>query len=195
MTFTTEARFITEKAATPVSPAAVTFIQGINRGVEMAKITYAEQLGHPNWQRVRLRILERADWQCEECGNTDKQLHVHHKFYIKGRMVWEYSDDELMALCKDCHKDHHESSEHLARVLADVYPSVMISIVAGYKFAMEQMDAEEAEKYFKKGPLEFMCGYGAAALDGCNPVTEHLEPILFSHSGGRFPSWLKKSKA
>jgi 5-methylcytosine-specific restriction endonuclease McrA len=66
--------------------------------------TYAEQLKDPRWQRKRLEILSRADFTCEQCGSTDRTLHVHHKFYAKGALAWEYRNFQLKALCESCHQ-------------------------------------------------------------------------------------------
>ena len=71
---------------------------------------YKKQYLDPRWQKKRLEILEKANWQCEICGNKDKTLHVHHKSYISGRDVWDYPDEDLMCLCEDCHKKEHEKA-------------------------------------------------------------------------------------
>ncbi len=34
-------------------------------------------------------------------------LQIHHKKYIEGRMSWEYEDDDLVTLCKQCHTSLH----------------------------------------------------------------------------------------
>lgn len=70
--------------------------------------TYKQQLADPRWQKRRLTRLELAAWACDRCFTSDKQLHVHHPRYIKGRMAWEYADDELEVLCVDCHQKHHD---------------------------------------------------------------------------------------
>lgn len=40
-------------------------------------------------------------------------LNVHHKFYVKNRMAWDYDDAALTTLCADCHKDLHQNEEVL----------------------------------------------------------------------------------
>lgn len=64
---------------------------------------YADMLQHPNWQKKRLRILDRDNFTCTLCGDTDTQLHVHHKSYSSGKKPWEYPESNLTTLCKDCH--------------------------------------------------------------------------------------------
>lgn len=39
-----------------------------------------------------------------------KGLNVHHKYYVKGKSPWEYSDEALITLCEDCHKKAHQSA-------------------------------------------------------------------------------------
>lgn len=44
------------------------FYPGI-AGMQMKKMTYTEQLQHPNWQRKRLEVMEAAEFSCELCGD------------------------------------------------------------------------------------------------------------------------------
>jgi hypothetical protein len=68
-------------------------------------MTYAEQLKSPKWQKKRLEILERDKFTCLACGDTEKQLHVHHGIYIKNKMAWEYDNVTLHTLCCVCHEE------------------------------------------------------------------------------------------
>jgi hypothetical protein len=52
---------------------------------------YAEKLTNPKWQKKRLRILERAGWKCESCGDSEESLQVHHLVYSKGE-PWDAPD-------------------------------------------------------------------------------------------------------
>lgn len=84
----------------------------------MGKLSYAEQLRHPNWQRKRLEVLERASFKCEKCFDGESTIHVHHKQYFKGRMAWEYDAKELSALCESCHQYEHLDVEQRAAIMA-----------------------------------------------------------------------------
>lgn len=94
------------------------------------KMTYGEQLKHPNWQRKRLEVLEAAGWQCERCSTKDVTLHVHHKQYIKGRQAWDYPAENFESLCEDCHKEAHEDKAFIDGVLAQFPSSMWRSIAA-----------------------------------------------------------------
>jgi 5-methylcytosine-specific restriction endonuclease McrA len=39
--------------------------------------------------------------------NNLTSLHVHHKYYIKDHMPWEYNNDALVTLCPECHQKRH----------------------------------------------------------------------------------------
>jgi hypothetical protein len=101
----------------------------------MAKKSYFELLKDPRWQRRRLEILQRSDFSCENCESADKTLHVHHKLYRKGAMPWDYSDDELQALCEDCHAAEHVIREELAEVMAKM-PPYDLDRLLGYAHGM-----------------------------------------------------------
>jgi hypothetical protein len=66
-------------------------------------MTFQDQYKHPKWQKRRLEILERDDFTCQKCGDTETMLHVHHKVYHRNRKVWDYKDFDLTTLCKHCH--------------------------------------------------------------------------------------------
>lgn len=68
------------------------------------KTPYWQLLQDPRWQRKRLEILEIWEWRCQCCQATDITLHVHHRYYVPGRMPWEYPNWAFVALCVDCHE-------------------------------------------------------------------------------------------
>ena len=83
------------------------------------KKPYAEQLRDPRWQKKRLELLEKAEWTCKQCRETSKELQVHHMYYKKGLAPWEYPEDALLVLCKDCHVKVAELQEELAHLIAE----------------------------------------------------------------------------
>lgn len=129
----------------------------------MAKMTYGEQLKHPNWQRKRLEILQRDGFTCQECYDTESTLHVHHKRYVKGRSVWEYEGHELVTLCDQCHEAAHSRSNRLsfvcsfARSDGPYNHSELIALLAGWlgRGVEEDFDFEskENERVFTVGEI------------------------------------------
>lgn len=83
------------------------------------RISYKEQIKSPKWQKRRLEILQRDDFKCQICGDSEKTLNVHHLMYHKDRNIWEYEDFELITLCEDCHEYQHILEESIdERVLS-----------------------------------------------------------------------------
>lgn len=77
------------------------------RTTESKFITYADALKSPRWQRKRLEIMKRDNFECQHCGDKESQLHVHHRRYLNNKMPWEYDDIYLITLCDSCHAKQH----------------------------------------------------------------------------------------
>lgn len=68
----------------------------------MAK-SYKEKLLDPRWQKKRLKILDRDNFTCQLCNDTETTLHVHHYNYNKNYNPWDVEDNCLVTYCSDCH--------------------------------------------------------------------------------------------
>jgi len=114
---------------------------------------YLEKLKDPRWQRKRLRILERDNWTCKSCGETEKTLHVHHLFYFKETDPWDINDGYLITLCEDCHSGknddifgylQHETIEEIGNILDQIWHS-------GFD-TFDLLSLQEVLSYFKRSP-------------------------------------------
>ena len=74
-------------------------------------MTYQEKLKDPRWQKRRLEVFNKAMWKCEDCWANDKELQVHHCYYIRSLQPWEHGDDLLICVCPECHKQRQEKEE------------------------------------------------------------------------------------
>lgn len=68
---------------------------------------YARQLLTSQWKNKRNRIKKRDGGRCTKCGSK-KHLEVHHIKYIWGKKAWEYADNMLTTMCKECHRKEHK---------------------------------------------------------------------------------------
>ena len=93
----------------------------------MAK-SYKDKLLDPRWQKKRLKILERDDFKCQLCGDTETTLHIHHKKYVKGD-PWDSPDIYLITHCEHCHTVTEILKNH------EVVPKSILKnkIVAGFR--------------------------------------------------------------
>lgn len=103
-----------------------------------AGTSYADLLKDPRWQKKRLLVLEAAGWECSSCGANDKTLHVHHLRYVRGRMPWEYPNDELEVLCEGCHEEATFWTKRLDALVEEVKLAGRIDVehAAGYLAAL-----------------------------------------------------------
>jgi hypothetical protein len=83
-------------------------------------MTYKEQLQQPQWKQRRQVILNRDDNTCCFCGSNQK-LQVHHLQYHKGKMAWEYEDDDLVTACAGCHKKIEDLKVTISCHIKDVW--------------------------------------------------------------------------
>lgn len=67
-------------------------------------MSYSDRLRDPRWQKKRLEVMQRAEFECEVCGDKRSTLNVHHAYYEKGRQPWDYPADSLRCLCETCHE-------------------------------------------------------------------------------------------
>lgn len=84
----------------------------------MAKKSYYQKLLDPRWQKKRLEILNRDNFQCQQCGDDKATLHVHHGYYERGLEPWEYDDDTLHTLCEGCHESVQEMLTEAHKAIA-----------------------------------------------------------------------------
>jgi len=82
---------------------------------------YYEQLNDEKWQEKRREILERDDFQCVKCENKTRP-EVHHGYYDPWTMLWEYEDNTMHTLCRECHDQTHKLLSAVHRYIAEVSP-------------------------------------------------------------------------
>lgn len=137
-----------------------------------ARMSYAEQLAHPQWQRRRLEMLNAASWACRYCGDIDSQLHVHHRQYFKGRMAWEYADQELVVLCEACHKSSHECGDGIKQILATTPEKIAFAVLAGL---FTHPDTDSMPDVVKHAHRNFLAL--ARSLHGVQPSQKNIAAI------------------
>lgn len=79
--------------------------------------TYSELLRDPRWQQVRLRVMERAGFACERCGDMRTELQIHHLWYERID-PWEYPYSALLCVCRRCHEHLEAKRLELLKAVA-----------------------------------------------------------------------------
>lgn len=78
-----------------------------SRLLALKTMPYKDYLQTEHWKATRMAMLKRANFRCQLC-NTQGQLHVHHRTYIR-RGEENYGD--LIVLCATCHQTFHDNLE------------------------------------------------------------------------------------
>jgi|CXWL01.1.fsa_nt_gi hypothetical protein len=91
--------------------------------------SYSELLRDPRWQKLRLQVFERDKFTCVLCNANHKTLSVHHKYYEKNKMPWEYPLEALDTVCADCHPEAErwrtQLREKIGLLPIHAYPQLM----------------------------------------------------------------------
>lgn len=84
---------------------------------------------------------------------TYKGLNVHHKYYVTGLKPWEYEDDALVTLCKECHQKRHE-------IAIPKYRTLSKNIIDGYCHKCERCGGSGylPQYYHVQNGICFKCG-------------------------------------
>lgn len=76
------------------------------------KMTYAEKLKDPRWQKKRLEVMTRSGFRCDACGRGNETLHVHHLIYPRWEQgPWEMDSAFMECLCATCHGAREEANQ------------------------------------------------------------------------------------
>lgn len=67
---------------------------------------YQSYLRSSKWRNLRKKAIKRDGHRCTHCGYIGK-LDVHHVHYA-GIFEMDFSLDQLIAVCKECHADIHK---------------------------------------------------------------------------------------
>lgn len=90
------------------------------RDREEEGMKYSDKLRDPRWQKKRLKILERDEWACRGCFDSENTLVVHHLRYLPDKEPWDYPDGLLLTLCEECHRQEREHRPYVEQGLLDI---------------------------------------------------------------------------
>ena len=83
---------------------------------------FDNQYKHPKWQKKRLEIFNRDEFKCQLCDSEDKNLHVHHKYYKRGVLIWDYPNTCYITCCYSCHTYLHDVKDMMSVAISRIDP-------------------------------------------------------------------------
>lgn len=76
----------------------------------MTKEEYEKLLQSDYWKGYSYSLIKERNFTCEDCGrrffNERNKLQVHHLVY-RDVNPWSYKPEEMVVLCRDCHRKRH----------------------------------------------------------------------------------------
>lgn len=75
--------------------------------------------GLARWKALRLRVLERDGFTCQDCGRMDhdtSRLHADHKRAHRGDPSLFWDEQNVQCLCERCHNGAKQRAERGGRV-------------------------------------------------------------------------------
>lgn len=112
--------------------------------MEKKQSEYSKKLLDPRWQKKRLEILQRDEFTCQSCFDTENTLHVHHRRYFPGREPWDIDNKFLVTLCASCHQEE-----------TDLWPDVSHDLIAILKESFFASDVKEIASSFINIPIYY----------------------------------------
>lgn len=91
----------------------------------MNKHMYDYYLTCNEWNVRANEIKKRDNYTCQDCGSFSK-LEVHHLKYKGDLLPWLYEDEELITLCKKCHKSWHLGDRTIKGLISEMYISGLL---------------------------------------------------------------------
>jgi len=99
------------------------------------------------WELLQLKICERDDWTCVNCGQSDCYLYIHFKIFEPNKKPWEYPEDSLVSLCEDCFAEERKllgiALNCLSEAARSKFLAVQIDSIASSLFSMKLPDDSE----------------------------------------------------
>jgi len=113
----------------------------------MANSKYAEKFKDPRWQKMRLKVFEKAGWRCQNCDPDveDRELHLHHGYYEWGIEPWDLPEDTLWCLCDECHKRAQKTFSEMKLEIGRTNPMDYDEIYETIREAREQWDSQRRD--------------------------------------------------
>ena len=140
----------------------------INERPEMAeaesgRTNYARLLSTHEWVSFAMDVKRQRDNTCEHCHArlTPNLLNVHHWYYRKDRLPWQYHVTEVAVLCAGCHEEAHAALDRFRRY---VWPLLLPEVMRVLCGALAAAFSPRARTTYL--PQEFALAVAALASDG-----------------------------
>ncbi|MGC4244537.1 MAG: hypothetical protein QM686_20380 [Herbaspirillum sp.] len=112
------------------------------------KTNYADKLKDPRWQKKRLEVMQRDHFTCQDCGDKETTLNVHHLTY-NGSNPWDTDINQLVTLCESCHESESTQIPEALQELNKTIKSIGMSMDVIYflSYALKEFKITDDNKF------------------------------------------------
>jgi len=105
------------------------------------KNSFAAQYKTEEWRNFSREVKSARGKFCQSCRRQDVILHAHHSFYVPGRKLWEYEQQDMVVLCEGCHRELHAELQKFRKfVFTKMNATVASTINGALAVALDQYD-------------------------------------------------------
>lgn len=144
---------------------------------------YSELLKDPRWQRKRLEIYQLDGWRCRKCCSKENTLNVHHLYYEKNRMPWEYDNSALVTLCERCHSIVRNINWQRAFLDINMTEFDLLDLALQIKFRKQKFEIQLKEVHAKHGTRATHIYMAYDLFKNQEEVDEYYRNFLREHEG------------
>ncbi len=120
----------------------------------------SEKLKDPRWQKKRLLIMQRDQFKCQRCGNTEENLQVHHLVYEENREPWDIPDENLITYCQSRHDTETILMKAATKSLFyTLRTKFLAETVADISITFQAMDRESCKRFWQWCKLKLCKAY------------------------------------
>ena len=110
---------------------------------------------------LRHDIMDERGSHCEVCGEDGGHaVQLHHKRYRRDTEPWEYANDDLTLLCRECHEDIHDCETKWRNMIRSM-PAFMVHEFTAVADTFEGMAASTMWTWasYCKNQARFLKGF------------------------------------
>lgn len=137
---------------------------------------YKELLKDKRWKALSKKLKTQANYRCTKC-NKQGELHVHHTYYEYGKMPWEYPEESLIVVCKECHSKLHNIPSD--KEITDNFYMVFIDNMSGLFNLTTLLDIKLLSKLckeaqFNTGVINISTAFRIQLCKELNTTTQNI---------------------
>lgn len=130
-------------------------------------------------EKVKPEVFERQEFRCADCGAENKPLEIHHVIPRHENPDLAFDIDNVVALCKDCHKLRHSKQGWQGTSQCNITPVEVDSIeYIGEEEVFDISVSSEYHNFLANGITVHNCFSRNASSSRAIPVSKVIQQVV-----------------